>query len=330
MNVNKKNIFAVLLTFTLTIAYQVFGAYVTSPEGLKYPNPGHWPGEIGPGTFNCSQTGINCFWKFPAKVIIEGILDMYGHNITNVGNIKVRDTSGDYDWLLENGIIKEKFLPYCPQEITSDVYTNGQNQQTGCNFGGYTGYYDISNLTPENVRKGVGFGRGQVGALEAGMSPWEECKVKVEKDVSIPDDNCHCMYSDLGYKFLVCYHSEEYHGWCGDKIYASKCNTTLICTCDYNAGTHNFWGLECPWSEDPRDKLYVNVTKNEDTDKSCNQICSELGAGWNCASVGLDANALNSLCWDKYHGESWICNCGTVMDSHFGAWTNCRCVKELE
>ena len=79
---------AIFLTFTLTIAYQVFAAYLTSPENLKYPNPGHYPGEIGPGTFNCSEETINCFWKFPAKVIIEGILNLTGHNIIGVGEIK--------------------------------------------------------------------------------------------------------------------------------------------------------------------------------------------------------------------------------------------------
>ena len=86
--VPKKTILAILLTFSLAIAYQVFAAYLTSPENLKYPNPGHYPGEIGPGTFNCSEETINCFWKFPAKVIIEGILNLTGHNIIGVGEIK--------------------------------------------------------------------------------------------------------------------------------------------------------------------------------------------------------------------------------------------------
>jgi hypothetical protein len=81
-------------------------------------------------------------------------------------DILVRDSSNNFDSLFSGGIIKEKFLPYCQQEITSDVYTNGQNQATGCNFGGYTGYYNISNLTPENVKEGVTFGRDQVGTLE--------------------------------------------------------------------------------------------------------------------------------------------------------------------
>jgi uncharacterized protein (DUF2147 family) len=92
----------------------------------------------------------------------------FERDLTILGNIILKDSSNNLDSLLSQGIIKEKFLPYCKQEITSDVYTNSQNQQTGCNFGGYTGYYDISNLTPENVKAGVTFGRGQVGSYGGG------------------------------------------------------------------------------------------------------------------------------------------------------------------
>jgi hypothetical protein len=94
----------------------------------------------------------------------------FERDLTILGNIILKDSSNNLDSLLSQGIIKEKFLPYCKQEITSDVYTNSQNQQTGCNFGGYTGYYDISNLTPENVKAGVTFGRGQVGSYSCSSS----------------------------------------------------------------------------------------------------------------------------------------------------------------
>jgi hypothetical protein len=53
--ISKKLIIAVFLTFIVAIAYQVFASYLTSPEGLNYPNPGHHPGQIGPGTFNTSN-----------------------------------------------------------------------------------------------------------------------------------------------------------------------------------------------------------------------------------------------------------------------------------
>jgi hypothetical protein len=95
----------------------------------------------------------------------------FERDLTILGNIILKDSSNNLDSLLSQGIIKEKFLPYCKQEITSDVYTNSQNQQTGCNFGGYTGYYDISNLTPDNVKAGVTFGRGQVGSLTCSGGP---------------------------------------------------------------------------------------------------------------------------------------------------------------
>ena len=63
-------ILAIIGTFLLAISYQALAAYLTSPEGLKYPNPGHYPGEIGPGTFNCSNN-TNCYWKFPKALFID-------------------------------------------------------------------------------------------------------------------------------------------------------------------------------------------------------------------------------------------------------------------
>ncbi len=79
---------AVLVALLLAVAYKAYASYLPSPQGmgLQYPNPGHHPGEIGPGIFNCSGA-INCFWKFPAKVIVEGILDLTGHDILGVGKV---------------------------------------------------------------------------------------------------------------------------------------------------------------------------------------------------------------------------------------------------
>jgi len=57
-----------------------------SAQGPSYPNPGHPASEIGPGTFNCS--GANCLWKFPGKVIIEGILNLTDHDIVNINEVK--------------------------------------------------------------------------------------------------------------------------------------------------------------------------------------------------------------------------------------------------
>jgi len=78
----RKFTLAILLTFTLTIAYQVFAAYLTSPENLKYPNPGHYPGEIGPGTFNCSNN-TNCYWRFPNALFINSTSGKVGIGTEN-------------------------------------------------------------------------------------------------------------------------------------------------------------------------------------------------------------------------------------------------------
>jgi len=80
--VPKKTILAILLTFSLAIAYQVFAAYLTSPENLRYPNPGHYPEEIGPGTFNCSNN-TNCFWRFPNALFINSTSGKVGIGTEN-------------------------------------------------------------------------------------------------------------------------------------------------------------------------------------------------------------------------------------------------------
>ena len=81
MNI-RSSLIILLLVFTgISLA-----SYI-SAQGPSYPNPGHPASEIGPGTFNCS--GANCLWKFPGKVIIEGILNLTGYNIVNVSEVKV-------------------------------------------------------------------------------------------------------------------------------------------------------------------------------------------------------------------------------------------------
>jgi len=79
--------FLIMLLFVFTGI--PLASYI-SAQGPSYPNPGHPASDIGPGTFSC--LGANCFWEFPGKVIIEGILNLTGHNITNVKNI---DAEGD-------------------------------------------------------------------------------------------------------------------------------------------------------------------------------------------------------------------------------------------
>ncbi len=83
---------AIVVALLLAVAYQACAGYLLSPQGtgLRYPNPGHHPGEIGPGIFNCSGA-INCFWKFPAKVIIEGILNLTGHDIVGVNKVSASE-----------------------------------------------------------------------------------------------------------------------------------------------------------------------------------------------------------------------------------------------
>ena len=65
---NRKLIIAIIITFILTISYQVLAAWSLGPYG-NYPNPGHHPGQIGPGVFNGSGN-LNPTWTFPGTVNI--------------------------------------------------------------------------------------------------------------------------------------------------------------------------------------------------------------------------------------------------------------------
>ncbi len=70
---NKKLILGVLLTFIVCIGSAILAAYMTNPQdsNLKYPNPGHYPGEIGPGTFNASDS-TDPYWNFPGDLNVSG------------------------------------------------------------------------------------------------------------------------------------------------------------------------------------------------------------------------------------------------------------------
>ena len=75
---NKKLIFGVLLTFLVCLSSTILASYMTNPvdPSLKYPNPGHYPGEIGPGTFNDSNSA-NPYWKFPGDLNVTGNLTLH-------------------------------------------------------------------------------------------------------------------------------------------------------------------------------------------------------------------------------------------------------------
>jgi len=92
---NTKLIFGISFTVVLCLSYLAIASYMNSPEGLQYPNPGHYPGEIGPGTFNCSSTDLalgKCFWKF-VDIIVTGTADIskwaHSNKVTNLNADKI-------------------------------------------------------------------------------------------------------------------------------------------------------------------------------------------------------------------------------------------------
>ena len=98
--------------FMLVVIYQALAAYLTSPENLQYPNPGHYPGEIGPGTFNCSNNA-NCFWRFPNALLINSS----SRKVKIIGNATVQ---GDLE---VKGAISTSYAPH-QADINKDGYIN--------------------------------------------------------------------------------------------------------------------------------------------------------------------------------------------------------------
>ena len=184
------------------------GGNVTPPinTGINYQAK---DGDLGLRTFYTDDIKIG--GAIPGLYSAHGnlIIKNSSNNTTleidgSTGNLKVKDSSGVLDSLFSNGIIKEKFLPYCEEEITSDVYTNGQSQATGCNFGGYDGYYNISNLIPENVKTGVSFGRGEIGALEISEILEQGCVLlEGSGNCVLCNTDCPSGYTDKGNLDLI-------------------------------------------------------------------------------------------------------------------------------
>jgi len=103
--VNKKLIFGVLLTFLVCIGSAILASYMTNPvdPSLKYPNPGHYPGEIGPGTFNCSET-TGCYFEFPDDSGATGLMiyngSTYVYKTLSIFDYPLYFNPNDDDWVV--------------------------------------------------------------------------------------------------------------------------------------------------------------------------------------------------------------------------------------
>ncbi len=157
----KKFTLAILLTFTLTIAYQVFAAYLTSPENLKYPNPGHYPGEIGPGTFNCSNN-TNCFWRFPNALFINSTSGKVGIGTENPketlevqgntkiqGNLEVTGKGNFFELCIQGNCTTFWPTGGGTGEITFDVWSASKSDSDSCDEDGETATANCTVQIPE-------------------------------------------------------------------------------------------------------------------------------------------------------------------------------------
>ena len=92
----------------------------------------------------------------------EGGLDV---NSAASFNSDILDSSGNYRiYDSSSNKIERERLPFEQGDITSDVDTNTWD----------SGYYDVSNLIPGNVKQGVNFGRNQTGTLPTGTTGYTE------------------------------------------------------------------------------------------------------------------------------------------------------------
>ena len=175
---NKKLIFGIILAALVFLSYQVIASYMTNPvdSSLKYPNPGHYPGEIGPGTFNSSNSA-NPYWSFP---------DSSGDRFTG---LEIRNGSGQF---------------YKTLQVFNNFYTYANT---------YLGN-DSSDKTTVKGNLEVS-GKGTFNELCVGMDcyPWEggtggfgECEVVTSKHLdsataTCPSGKvltgCECSYDEV-------------------------------------------------------------------------------------------------------------------------------------
>ncbi len=130
---NKKLILGVLLTFIVCISSAILAAYSTGPE-FDYPNPGHHPGEIGPGTFNASGES-GAWWYFPEGGIYTEYLKVY-EDLNVSGDTQLGDSSSD----------KVKAYQYC-DETGANCHDASAGWPTG--GGGCCSLLDTLNINSD-------------------------------------------------------------------------------------------------------------------------------------------------------------------------------------
>jgi len=209
---NKKLIFGIILAALVFLSYQVIASYMTNPvdSNLKYPNPGHYPGEIGPGTFNCSGTGSNCYFKFT---------DDFG----NTGLKIINGTTEIYKGLhVASGY---------PLVVDSDVYLgNDSSDKTtvkgDLEVSGKGNFYELciqGNCTTFWPTGGTGGGPITFDVWSASKSDSDSC----DEDGETATANCTVQIPE-GYTVIYAHGATGYYNSWATKqwyynIYAEKC-----------------------------------------------------------------------------------------------------------
>jgi hypothetical protein len=158
----------------LIIASYVFGwttPTASPPAGNVVLSQGALPaGSPGYVQFASSSTAFGAdaglFWDNTNKRLGIGTtapgekLEVVGGNLKVGGSIK--DSAGNIIYDDSTKKIPSARLPFDQGDITSDWASSSWT----------SGYYDVTNLTPANVKSGVTFGRGQTGTGPSCNPTW--------------------------------------------------------------------------------------------------------------------------------------------------------------
>ena len=182
---NKKLIFGIILAALVFLSYQVIASYMTNPVDttLKYPNPGHYPGEIGPGTFNASNSA-NPYWSFP---------DSSGNRFTG---LEIRNGSGQFYKTLQ---VFNNFYTYANTYLGNDS-SDKTIVKGNLEVSGKGNFYELCIQGNCTTVWPIGAGGGAGGFSDCEIVEKECCKNESQED---PYLRLSCNVSCPSDKWLV-------------------------------------------------------------------------------------------------------------------------------
>ena len=193
-------------------------------------------GKVGIGLSDVGiyKMGVGGHLYVGGNVAINGgNLNLGGNLIDSAGNIIYNDSTKK---------IERNRLPFNQGDIVSDWETSAWD----------TDYYNVANLSPENVKQGVSFGRNQTGNYEAGYAGKIVAEYNyINPDVRAISRNCGytgCDATGIG----VCEAHDVITYYIDYFGYTVMCDTT----CDDNEGLkwcqdETYYEISCSDGSEP-------------------------------------------------------------------------------